>query len=77
MNRIFVFILALFALSGWALFGFFYFETAGLQEDCAGLFPAIEDTIEYYDRVCQAGVEQDRLIRLANQTKDVNILIKT
>lgn len=77
MNRIFVFVLVLFALAGWGLAGFFYSETASLRDDCAGLFPAIEDTIEYYDRVCAEDIEEDRLIRLLNKMQDKNISIKT
>ena len=76
MNRIFLFVLVLFALAGWVLTGFFYGEASSLREDCAGLFPAIEDTIDYYDRVCAEGIEEDRLIRLANKMQDKNILIK-
>ena len=76
MNRIFVFILALFALSGWVLAGFFYGESVSLRDDCDDLFPAIKDTISYYDRVCADGIEEDRLLNLWNKTKDINMTIK-
>jgi len=76
MNKIFLFVLVLFALAGWSLAAFFYGEASSLRNDCAGLFPAIKDTIDYYDRVCSEGIEQDKLNRLMQQTKDLNISIK-
>ena len=72
-----MFVLGLFALLGWLFAGYFYGEALSLRNDCAGLFPAIKDTIDYYDRVCVEGIEQDKLNRLMQQTNDLNVSIKT
>lgn len=69
-------LLALIALLGWVLAAFFMSEADGLQNDCQGLFPAVKETIQYYDDVCSEDINKYKLERLWIKTKDLNLLIK-
>jgi hypothetical protein len=82
MNKPFTFVLGLFALFCLILAGYFYGEAVSLRTDCAGLFPAVTETIAYYDRVCAEGISKDevftrtKLDDLLHKVIDINSMMK-